>query len=501
MVDHRQMFCQYRMMIAVTILATTLLFGCQGQDIYASPVTLEAEQASPTEAVVLTPDPTRPVYAPGELVDYIAQAGDTLPGLAAHFNTTVEEILAANPFIPASATTMPPGMPMQIPVYYTPFWGTQYRIIPDGLFVNGPAQVGFDVAAYVSEQPGWLNGYKEYAFGDNRSGAEIVDYIALNYSVSPRLLLAMLEYQAGALSDPVLDENLQTYMMGNPDWRRPGLYLQLNWAANLLNNGYYGWRIGDLLSYEHTDGRIERPDPWQNAATVALQNYFLNLYEGDLYRLAISAQGFAAVYSKLFGDPWLDGGETSFAHIPGSLEQPSMALPFTGELVWAYTGGPHTAWGQGAPFAALDFAPGSSSGGCTPTTEWATAVAAGVVARSETATVVLDLDGDGDERTGWVVFYFHVASEGRVPVGTALQTGDPIGHPSCEGGRATGTHIHIARKYNGEWMLADGTLAFNLGGWVAENGADAYQGTLRRGNQIITACTCSDAASHITADR
>jgi hypothetical protein len=112
---------------------------------------------------------------------------------------------------------------------------------------------------------------------------------------------------------------------------------------------------------------------------------------------------------------------------------------------------------------------------------------------------MLDLDGDGDERTGWVVFYLHVGSVGRVTVGTTLKTGDPIGYPSCEGGIATGTHLHIARKYNGEWMLADGILAFNLEGWVAHNGVTEYQGTLTRNAKTITACDCSDAPSQIMA--
>ena len=60
------------------------------------------------------PAPTsgRPEYRPGELVDYIAQNGDTLPALAARFNTTVEEIMEANPIIPREATTMPPGLPV-----------------------------------------------------------------------------------------------------------------------------------------------------------------------------------------------------------------------------------------------------------------------------------------------------------------------------------------------------------------------------------------------------
>src|SRR5688572_29380166 len=72
--------------------------------------------------IVPTPIPAptsgRPEYSPGELVDYTAQNGDTLAALAARFNTTVEEIMEANPIIPLDATTMPPGMPMKIPIYY-----------------------------------------------------------------------------------------------------------------------------------------------------------------------------------------------------------------------------------------------------------------------------------------------------------------------------------------------------------------------------------------------
>jgi hypothetical protein len=135
-------------------------------------------------------------------VDYVAQSGDPLSALAVRFNTTVEEILTANTFIPSTATTMPPGMPMKIPIYYQPFWGTPFQIIPDSLFINGPAQRGFNTSEFIAGYPGWLNRYSGYASGDQRTGAELVDLIALNYSVSPRLLLTLLEYQSGALSEP-----------------------------------------------------------------------------------------------------------------------------------------------------------------------------------------------------------------------------------------------------------------------------------------------------------
>lgn len=461
---------------------------------------LAEQEAEETQLPIPSPFPTRPLYEPGELVDYVAQTGDTLPNLAVRFNTTVAEILEANSFIPATATTMPPGMPMKIPIYYLPLWGSPYRIIPDSLFVNGPAQVGFDTVEFVNAQPGWLKNFTTFASGRNRKGGEVVDVIALNYSVSPRLLLALLEYQAGALSEPEMPANANDFVLGYRDHEHKSLFSQLGWAANLLNNGYYGYRTSRLTEIEYRDGRIERFDPWLNAATASLHNFFNVLLPPDQYAYAIAPEGFAQTYRDLFGDPW----ENEQPHIPGSLYQPEFILPFSPGSVWAYTGGPHSVWGVGEPLAAIDFAPPLTASGCQISSEMAMAVADGVVARSEPGVVVLDLDGDGDERTGWAVFYLHIGSNGRVRQGAVLKQGDPVGPPSCEGGRTTGTHVHIARKYNGEWFTAEGLhgiLAFNLEGWVAHNGSREYLGTLTRFSQVVTACECSNAASFIKSER
>jgi murein DD-endopeptidase MepM/ murein hydrolase activator NlpD len=120
-----------------------------------------------------------------------------------------------------------------------------------------------------------------------------------------------------------------------------------------------------------------------------------------------------------------------------------------------------------------------------------------MIVRSENGTVVIDLDGDGREQSGWSLLYLHVAEKGRVEKGTFVLTEDRLGHPSCEGGTATGTHIHFARKYNGEWILADGPLPFNLSGWVAQAGSKPYQGLLTRDGEQVQACTCSSAETLI----
>jgi hypothetical protein len=114
-------------------------------------------------------------------------------------------------------------------------------------------------------------------------------------------------------------------------------------------------------------------------------------------------------------------------------------------------------------------------------------VAPGQIVRSESSYVVLDLDGDGFEQTGWVVIYQHVATKDRIPAGTQVAAGARIGHPSCEGGEATGTNLHIARKYNGEWVAAGGPLPFDLSGWIAHEGNAPYQGTLTKDSQTVIA--------------
>ncbi|MBL6966251.1 MAG: LysM peptidoglycan-binding domain-containing protein [Anaerolineales bacterium] len=479
-------------------LAALFLSGCLPQPESAPPLSVGTPVSAPESQLSATPIPQRPKYNPGELVDYTVISGDTLPVLAIRFNTSVEEIREANPIIPPDATTLPPGMPMQMPIYYRALWGSPFQILPDSLFINGPAQIDFDTSAFVDEHPGWLREYRDYAAGANRTGAEIIDYVALNFSVSPRVLLALLEYQTGALTNASLPQHLDTrYPLGHESRSHRGLYLQLVWAANQLNHGYYSWRSGRLITLNLLDDTIEHPDPWQTAASVAFQYYFSLKHDGLEYQHDTGPEGIAQTYQDLFGDPWMN----EQTHIPGSLLQPTMVLPFERGKTWAYTGGPHTGWGTGQPFAAIDFAPPSVATGCVNSDEWATAVADGVVARTDTGVVELDLDGDGDPRTGWVVFYLHIAARDRPAEGTVIAQGAPIGHPSCEGGTSTGTHIHIARKYNGEWVAAEGTLAFNLDGWIAHNGYKPYAGTLTRFSQTVTASVNAAHQSFITAEK
>ena len=434
--------------------------------------------ASPTALTSNTPATPAPLL-------YYTQAGDTLLAIAARFRLLPENILL--PKQVSSTELLDPGMALIIPGYSTDSIAAR-RLLPDSEVVFSPSAVGFDIAGYIAQAGGYLSTYREYLRSTGwTSGAEIVGRVALENSVNPRLLLSLLEYQCGCVLGPLAEGVAEDHLLGVNTRVRQGLYRQLGWAVNQLSLGYYGWRNGLVTELYFVDGEAFHLAPDLNAGSVALSYFFAQLYDYQDWRHVLDPeQGFPALHQRMFGDPWRRARSVEPLYPPG-LAQPELILPFTPGKVWSYTSGPHKAWETDGALAALDFAPASEKDGCVRSDAWAVAVADGRVARAEHGAVILDLDGDGCEQTGWAILYMHVESRDRVAAGTDLRAGDPIGHPSCEGGPASGSHLHIARKYNGEWIPADGALPFVLDGWVVHAGYKPYEGTLTKGDLTIVA--------------
>ena len=460
--------------------------------------TPQPTQATPTDVATWTPTPLPPSPTPTALLtpqptqSYTTQSGDTMAALAARFGVNPADIKAPGGLL--GTTSLAKGQLLYIPKVLSDVVSPGYTVVPDSEVVYSAT---FDPVAFAAAQNGYLAHYRGFVEGLMRPGGEVILMAAQDHSISPRLLTALLEYASGWVTDPNPQGDALLYPMGYVHPYLRELSAQLNWATTQLAVGYYGWRAGTVTDLTFPDGSTLRLNPALNAGTVALQYFFAQSLNRPAWDQAVGDQGFAATYRRLFGDP--------FAHaidpiIPPDLTQPPLALPFEPGHTWAFTGGPHGAWEHGGARAALDFAPGAIMSGCVDSPEWVTAVAAGKIIRSDFGSVVLDLDGDGRETTGWDILYLHVADAGRVAAGAFVEAGDLIGHPSCEGGVATGTHVHVARKYNGEWVPADGPIPFDLSGWVAHGGPQEYQGTLTRGSQSVTACPCTAAYTAITAD-
>jgi murein DD-endopeptidase MepM/ murein hydrolase activator NlpD len=458
----------------------------------AEPPTPTLEPPLPTSTFLPPPSPSpTALMTPAPTLFYTTQAGDTLPALAARFGVNPTDIIAPEGL--QGTTTLADGQLLVIPRVLGEL-GPNLPLIPDSELVFSGAGAGFDPQAFALEQGGYLGVYQGYAEGRTSRGGDVLALVARNHSINPRLLVALLEYQSGWVTNPTPASEGLNYPLGHRHPYLRNLNSQLTWAATELAAGYYAWRAGTLTELQFPDGTSLRLDPALNAGTVALQYFFARTLNRPDWDAAIGEQGFVNTYYRLFGDPF---ERALNPLIPADLQQVPLALPFPAGQTWYYTGGPHGAWERGGAMAALDFAPPSTASGCAESGAWVTAVAAGLVLRSELGVVVLDLDGDGREATGWNILYLHVGENQRVEEGTFVERGDHIGHPSCEGGRATGTHVHIARKYNGEWVLADSMVPFNLNGWVAAQGQGEYLGTLTRDGQVVEACTCTAAYTAI----
>lgn len=429
-----------------------------------------------------TPDAPHPLPPPREFVDqYAVQAGDTLGSVARQYGISLDALMQANGMNESSVLYV--GVVLNIPPVVTdPNPGSPFKIIPDSELVFGPASVGFDLDAYLKNKGGYLANYMQDVNGEYLSGSQIIMRVAQNYSVNPRLLVALLEYRSGWATDPFPTE--VDYPLGYYELYYVGLYRQAAWAADNLNRGYYLWRANAISTLPLSDGTYIPLDPTVNAGTMGVQYFFSLFNDRATWDLDVSAQGLFQTYNLLFGYPF-DYDIASI--VPSNLIQPPMQLPFEPGVTWAYTGGPHGGWDTGSAWSALDFAPPLEGIGCASSDMWVAAVADGYIIRAEDGSVIQDLDNDGYEQTGWMVLYMHVESRDRIQPGTYAYAGDRIGHPSCEGGISNATHLHIARRYNGEWIPADGNLPFNLDGWVSSGNGIYYDGFLTRGGVQLQA--------------
>lgn len=447
--------------------------------------------------VTSTPKPTRtpdPNATPKPPIQYYTQAGDTLPSITGRYGVSVDQIISTVA-IPTSGL-INPGTLLIIPDVLDEVFDSTL-VLPDSEVVYSPSATGFDILAFVEQAGGYLSTYQETVGSRRYTGAELVQRVALENSISPYLLLALLEYKSHWLYGAPTNFAEAEYPMGMVRLEYKGLYKQLSWTVQQLNIGYYGWRAGTLSSLQFRDGSTVRISPGLNAGSAAVQYLFSRWYDqlewaGGLY----GADSMPELMKSMFGDPWIRS--LAFEPLyPADLQQPTFQLPFMYGRVWSLTGGPHSAWGEDGALAAIDFAPPSSESGCAVSNEWVTAVASGVIVRTGEGIVILDMDGDGIEQTGWNLMYLHIESRDRVKVGTVVEVGDKIGHPSCEGGISTGTHVHISRKFNGEWILADGPLPFNLSGYLAVNGDKPYLGSMVNGSSTIIADSLAAPRSNI----
>ncbi len=316
---------------------------------YATPTSFASEisvQIEPTQPVLPTPlsepissTPTPPptptetpivVFTPKEAalettplptsdappILYYSQSGDSLPAVAARFGVEASEITSKES-IPTTGL-IDPGALLVIPAQLTDY-GPNAQIMPDSEIIFSVSAADFDASAYVIEAGGELSKYREFLGSTGwTTGAQDIERIAIENSINPRLLLAILDYEGNWVTGSPNDYLHTQFPMGFESRYEKGVFRQMVMAVNYLYNGYYGWRSGTLTQFTFPDGETLRIAPDLNAGTVAIQYLFSKLYNRVEWQSVLDPNvGFPAFYMEQFGDPWLRAQNAGSIFPPG----------------------------------------------------------------------------------------------------------------------------------------------------------------------------------------
>ncbi len=443
---------------------------------------------APVITRVLVVEPATPTAQPTSSIvieQYTVRPGDTLTGISQRFDISIDDLMKLNGLANPDALQVGQVLKVTVPVTRS---APSDRLLPDSEVVYSPAYASFDVTASANQYNGYLASYRERVEGELLSGPQIIQLVAERYSVGPRALLALVELQSGWVTKSLLTQNQITYPMGLIDSTRQGLFRQTSWAADRLNEGYYGKLSEKLGALKFKDRSRARIAASINPGSAAIQNALAPVSAWDAWQNQIGPNGFIATYKSLFGDP---EAYTVDPLVPRDLKQPPLRLPWSDGALWYFTGGAHSAWGESSAWAAVDFTPRDVAGSCWTSGEWVIAAAPGKIIRTEHGRVMQSLSNNNFQGAGWTLLYMHIAAAGRVSAGAQVNAGDHIGRPSCEGGTANASHVHFARLYNGQWVAAD-NIPFVLSGWKAIPVNQEYEGKMTRSSETREACNCRD---------
>lgn len=256
------------------------------------PATQVATQAANTPVPQLTltlapvtiqPTPNAPMALPALRsyeIQYTIQSGDSLARIALLNQVSVKQIIDRNQI--QDPNLIKPGDMLIIPPASANEQASSFKIIPESELIYSPSAKDFDTESVVWQFNGKLNNYEEaLEDGSLLTGAEIVQRVADENGVNPRLLMAVLEYQSGWVRSEGKNGVPVGYPLGLLNPYQAGLYKQLEWAANELLRGSTLWEQGSLSVWTLSDGDVMLIDPTINPATAGVQ-YFFSLVKQKL---------------------------------------------------------------------------------------------------------------------------------------------------------------------------------------------------------------------------
>jgi LasA protease len=343
--------------------------------------------------------------------------------------------------------------------------------VADTDFVWGARLAAFDLPDYLNRTAPHLS-----------AQAQFIAHWCGFYSISPKVLLTILEMQSALVSTPppagVLANPLAGLVPGD------GFEQQVLNALSALFQDFHAYRNATAASPAAAA---------TNAATYAL----LNLLRGQASPQAFgpgieqARARFLETLSRMFPEP-LASIESSdaIADVP-----PVDLLQFPWKNgVWWVVGGAHTTTGMddGSPMSSLDSSRGGQGWGADTSTDYVVAAHAGTV------TVFSSCNVRVTSASGWQTNYYHLGGV-IVSTGQHVAANQTLGvyantaaQAVCEGGSSSGPHVHysllkdgVHNSLNGVtwngYVIQPGRYSYDtnpLYMWLSRNGVKKYANSL-----------------------
>jgi len=409
--------------------------------------TLEPATPTPTSTLpeVASPTPTE-----------LTTATETVTPIPTEATATAESATPVKPSL-LQAAAAPSGSP----------------ILSDGQFVYGPNVGSFNVVDYMNSHTPQLAQYAETLYGRG-------EY----YSINPKVYLTLMEMAGGLVSNTAATPE----QVENPFGLSESVFTaQLDALSNTLFDTYYLHLYNySILPPEQRalpaltlkDGSTLAVPGVYGAGSYAVMAILAKFFDANGIMSALdnnNSSGFVQTYQRLFpGDnPLSEGNQVG---IPGEVNAQAappdlLQLPYARGDAWVF-GGLHSTNGSSSdPLSSIDFSPDwGLHWGANTSNYWVVAPANGTPQKISSCLVRITHSG------GWQTSFYHI---GNIQTfGTSISQNDRIGNISgnqsqalCDGGSATGPHLHFSLLYNGAYVSINGTP---LSGWVIHGGSN-YQ--------------------------
>ncbi len=305
----------------------------------------------------------------------------------------------------------------------------------------------FDIDQYLASQAPHLLPY-----------AEVISHWAGYTSISPRVLLTLIDLQSQLISQPdlaLLQQPLAGLSSAN------GFSAQLQDVADQLATRLYQ--------------REAAVSEFATAPAAALSY----LFSADTNKGAEVSQlqadklsTFTQRYQQLFAEDYQPAPDSNTQNIT-TLAGPAngfLQFPFPLGQSW-HVGGAHTNTGSGNyPMSSLDMSIGGGWGSNQSNT-WVAASAAGSFKRHSSCFAEVVHSG------GWSTTYYHLMNI-QYNTGANVAKNTKIANPAntqpqalCNGGASTGPHQHWSLKQNGSWVHLNTVY---LSGWQITATGSSY---------------------------